>query len=82
MLCCDMVTKCLTTEYLAYEGISKSSWSELIEEYMVTFVIGHCPSLCSESSFFATAKSTAGTDILESHVRQQLFQGQLDSVAL
>ena len=46
-------------------------------ECMLTFVIGHCCSLhssyllslCSKSSISATARSIAGTNLLESHVR-------------
>ena len=52
MLCFDMVTKCLRTEYLTHEGISKSSWPESIKEYTGTFFISHfCSSLCSVSVF-------------------------------
>jgi hypothetical protein len=75
-----MVTKCLRSEYLTYEGISNSSWPESLGECMVTIVNGHC-CLSSYSGFriSATARSTAGTDILESHVRQQMFVNFRDS---
>ena len=72
MLCFDIVTKCLRTEYLTHESIPKSSWPESIKECTVTFFISHfCSSLCSVSSVSATIRSTAGTDILSSRVRHQ-----------
>ena len=65
MLCFDTVTKCLRTEYLAREGISKSSWPESVKEYKVTFFISHfCLSLCSVTVVSVTVGSTSGIDIL------------------
>jgi hypothetical protein len=62
----------------AYEGASKSSQTESIIKYMLTFVTGGCchlqhsplPSLCNMSSISVTAASKTRTDILESHVRR------------
>jgi len=69
MLLFCMVTECLRTKYLTHEGISKSSWPESVKEYTVTFFISHfCSSLCIVSIVSATVGSTAGIDILLSHV--------------
>jgi hypothetical protein len=50
-------------------------------KYMLAFIIDRCchlqssslPSLCNGSSLSATAGSTAGTDILESHVGESML---------
>jgi hypothetical protein len=64
-----------------YEGVSKSSWIESITKYMVPALIGNCcpfqsghiSCLCSGSGIYTTAGSTAGTDILEFHVRVSMI---------
>lgn len=55
------------------EGIFRSTWTELIVKYMLTFVIGCCPfqisapvSLCNRSIVSATAGSTFGIESLGS----------------
>jgi hypothetical protein len=55
------------------EGIFRSTWTELIVKYMLTFVIGHYPfqisaplSLCNRSIVSATAGSTFGIEFLGS----------------
>jgi hypothetical protein len=65
-----------TGEKGVYEGVSKSSRTESIKKYTLTFGITRCcplqsiylPSLCKGSSVSATARSIAGTDFLESRV--------------
>jgi hypothetical protein len=64
--------------FIIYEGVSKSSRSESIMKYTLTFGITRCsplqniplPSLCNGSRVSTTAGSTAGNDFLESRVEQ------------
>jgi len=56
-------------------------------KYMLTFIIGHCCSLhssyllslCSKSGISATARSIAGTNLLESHVRWSAIAPQFST---
>jgi hypothetical protein len=82
---------CTLTEY---EDISRSSWTNSVTEYRLSFVTCHCcpcqtipiSSLFIASSVFANAGSTTATDFLQWHVGPPAIflvcQGHTGSVLL